>query len=83
MPKARNYLIEHPDDVWATLKAVQRDPKFRQRDFEEFGAMSRDSSATAVQVLLGWGMIHRLSQGYIRMDKALVAVLNGLEQEGY
>jgi hypothetical protein len=82
-PKARQYLLAHPDDVWATLKAVQRDPKFRQRDFEEFGAMSRDAAATAVQALLAWGMIHRLSQGYIRMDKALVAVLSGLEKEGF
>lgn len=80
---ARNYLLENPDDVWAALKSIQKDPKFRQRDFEEFGGMTRDKSLVAVTTLMNMGMIHRLSQGYIRMDRQLVAVLSQLEEEGF
>ncbi len=80
---ARNYLLNNPDDVWAALKSVMKDPKFRQRDFEEFGGMTRDKSLVAVTTLMNMGMIHRLSQGYIRLDRQLVGVLTRLEEEGY
>lgn len=80
---AKTYLLSNPDTVWATLKAVATDPKFRQRDFEEFGGMQRDAAVKAVTTLQQMGMIHRKSQGYITMDKQLVSVLRQLEDEDY
>jgi hypothetical protein len=81
---ALNYLMQNEDTVWATLKASQTgDGKFRQRDFEEFGGMSRDAALKAVGDLQRFGMIHRRSQGYITMDKQLVSVLRELEERGF
>ncbi len=85
---AKNYLIEHLSNVYTTLQSVATsgqgsDGKFRQRDFEEFGGMTRDAALAAVSELLKMGMVHRLTQGYIRMDKHLVSVLRQMEEEDY
>jgi hypothetical protein len=80
---AKLYLEENIDTVFATLKAVSQDSKFKGRDFEEFGGMTRDNALIAVSNLQKMGMIHRRSQGYIVMDKQLVRLLRDMEKDGF
>lgn len=80
---AKMWIIENSDTVLVTLRAVSQDSRWKGRDFEEFGGMTKDDAALAVKRLQQWGMIQRKPQGYIVMDKMLVAILRELEREDY
>jgi hypothetical protein len=58
-----------------------RDTQFRSRDFEEFGALGRDESQTALGELLKMRMVSRRSRGYIRLEPELLEVLRKLRRE--
>lgn len=68
------YLEERKDTVLETLKAVGG-TTFRMRDFEEFGAMSRQEAALAVQDLQKMKMIYRKTKGDIAMSPVLVRIM--------
>jgi hypothetical protein len=76
---ARRYLLNHPD-VLETLKAVILDNRFRNRDFEDRGMM-RDESAIVVKQLSDFGMIRRMSKGYLKMEPPLIEIVKQLERE--
>lgn len=77
--EARRYLLNN-QDVLETLKAVILDNRFRNRDFEERG-MLRDQAAEAVKSLSGYGMIRRISKGYLKMEPPLIGIVKQLERE--
>jgi hypothetical protein len=76
----KSYLLEHKDDVLQTLRMVGGST-FRNRDFEEFGAMSRDESHITVSALLKMKMVHRKTRGDIGMNPTLLEILRELEDE--
>ncbi len=74
------YLTLHKEDTYVVLQSVMGGD-FRGRDFEEFGAMSRDEAQTAMRKLQELKMVRRYAKGYVRMDPALVDILKELEDE--
>lgn len=86
----RNYhaaksFIFNNDRVWDTLKHVFQDTSFKHRDFRDFGGMVDEQASEAVNELLSFGMIRRLSKGSMKMQAPLVALVKELmlEEEKY
>lgn len=74
------YLRQRSDDVYVALESC-KGSDFKLRDFQEFAGMSQLDAQEAVRILQGHRMIRRLTKGYIRMEPALVAIMNQLEGE--
>lgn len=74
------YLRARADDVYIALDSC-KGGDFKLRDFQEFAGMSQLDAQEAVRILQGHRMIRRMSKGYIRMDPALVVILNELAIE--
>ena len=64
--------------VYDTLVAVGGGT-FRQRDFEEFGAMDRDAAKAAVAKLITTKMARRKARGEIAMEPVLISILRDME----
>lgn len=73
-----DYLVEHEDDVLATLRTVGGN-NFRARDFEEFGLMEKSAAKEVVNTFLKWGVAHRKSRGDVGMDSVLIEVIRELD----
>jgi hypothetical protein len=71
--------------VWDTLKHVFQDTSFKHRDFRDFGGMVDEQASEAVNELLSFGMVRRLSKGSMKMQAPLVALVKELmlEEEKY
>jgi hypothetical protein len=74
---AKNFIMSN-DRVWDTLKHVFQDTSFKHRDFRDFGGMVDEQASEAVNELLGFGMIKRLSKGSMKMQPPLVALVKEL-----
>jgi hypothetical protein len=74
---AKNFILGN-DRVWDTLKHVFQDTSFKHRDFRDFGGMVDEQASDAVNELLGFGMIRRLSKGSMKMQAPLIALVKEL-----
>lgn len=73
----RKYLLQHEDALHALLSCIGED--FRVRDFSDFAGMTSDEGQITVRELMKFRMVRRMKKGGIRMDPALVEVLQELE----
>lgn len=78
--RAVEFLREHQDDVFLTLRMVGGNT-FRTRDFVDHGAMDLTQARAVVQTLLKWNLIKLLSRGDIRMEQVLVEAIRELEDD--
>lgn len=72
------WLLNDGAPVLDTLVAVGGGT-FKQRDFEEFGAMDRDAAKAAVAKLITTKMARRKSRGDIAMEPVLISILREME----
>jgi hypothetical protein len=77
--KVQKWLRQN-DDVLGTLKWIQGDV-FRNRDFQDMAGMDQYEAQAAVRYLLEKRMVRRMSKGYLRMEPALVRIVNSLSDE--
>lgn len=77
---AKNFILGN-DRVWDTLKHVFQDTSFKHRDFRDFGGMVDEQASEAVNELLSFGMIRRLSKGSMKMQAPLVSLVKELMLE--
>jgi hypothetical protein len=77
---AKDYILSN-DRVWDTLKNVFQDTSFKHRDFRDFGGMVDEQASEAVNELLSFGMVRRLSKGSMKMQAPLVALVKELMLE--
>lgn len=75
---AAKAFIFNNDRVWDTLKHVFQDTSFKHRDFRDFGGMLDEEASNAVNELLKFGMIRRLTKGSMKMMPPLVALVKEL-----
>ena len=74
---AKNFILSE-ERVWDTLKNVFQDTSFKHRDFRDFGGMFDEQASEAVNELLSFGMIKRLSKGSMKMQPPLVSLVKEL-----
>lgn len=81
-PVVKDYLKKNAG-MRDALRAVMYADSFRPRDFEEFGGLDVDAKS-AVQLLLQWKMVRRLtsSGGRIVLEPPMIEILKQLEDEG-
>lgn len=77
---AKEFILGN-DRVWETLKAVFQDTSFKHRDFRDFGGMSDEQASEAVNELISYGMLRRMSKGSMKMEAALVILLKELMED--
>lgn len=77
--RVQKWLREN-DSIRHTMLSIQGD-FFRNRDFQDLAGMDQYEAQGAVRYLLEKRMIRRMSKGYLKMEPALVRILNRLADE--